>query len=87
MLLFSDKVNGSVQNVDIIWVVVHLRKQNHPLGDISIDSATPKRYLFCNTYGMSFLSIRPESFSFWTSSTTHMSAVHVLLPLTTLSID
>ena len=34
MLLFSNIVNGSVQNVDIIWVVVNLMKQNRPLGDI-----------------------------------------------------
>ena len=34
MLLFSDIVNGSVENVDIIWVVVNLMERNHQLGDI-----------------------------------------------------
>ena len=34
MLIFSDIVNDSVQNVDIIWVVVNLMEQNRPLGDI-----------------------------------------------------
>ena len=34
MLLFSDIINGSVQNVDIICVVVNLMGQNCPLADI-----------------------------------------------------
>ena len=34
MLLFFDIVNGSVQNVGIIWVVMNLTEQNRPLGDI-----------------------------------------------------
>ena len=34
MLLFSDIVNGSVQNVDIICVAANLMGQNGPLGDI-----------------------------------------------------
>ena len=34
MLLFSDIASGSVENVDMIWVVVNLIERNHPLGDI-----------------------------------------------------
>ena len=30
-MLFSDISNGSVQKVDIIWVVVNLMEQNRPL--------------------------------------------------------
>ena len=30
MLLFFDIVNGSVQNVGIIWVVMNLTEQNRP---------------------------------------------------------
>ena len=30
----SDIVDGSVQNIDIIWVVGNLMEQNCPLGDI-----------------------------------------------------
>ena len=34
MLLFSDIASGSVENVDMIWVVVNLIERNHSLGDI-----------------------------------------------------
>ena len=34
MLLFSDTLNGSVQSVDITWVVMNLIEHNRPIGEI-----------------------------------------------------
>ena len=39
-MLFSDISNGSVQKVDIIWVVVNLMEQNRPLVELESILAT-----------------------------------------------
>ena len=55
MYLFSDIVNGSVQNIDLIWVVVNLMKQNRLV----------RRYLnrFCHTEKISYLQCLRNKFS------------------------
>ena len=39
-MLFSDISNGSVQKVDIMWVVVNLMEQNRPLVELESILAT-----------------------------------------------
>ena len=46
MLLFSDIVNGSVQNIGIFWVVVNLMGKNGPLGVFESILAHVKDFFF-----------------------------------------
>ena len=82
MLLFSDIVSGSVQNIGIFWVAVNLMEKNGPLGVFESILAHVKDFFFAMS--AQWILYQLGQFSSWACSAAQVSRVQVLSPLAAL---